>query len=52
MTDQGRDVVMTTIERSPRVEVVVPAEYRPPAAVMVDLAEAIKQHTRLVKRCS
>lgn len=52
MADQGRDVVMTTIERSPRVEVVVPAEYRPPDAVMVDLAEAIKQHTRLVKRCS
>ena len=50
--DQGRDVVMTTVERSPRVEVVVPAEYRPPPAVMVDLADAIKQHTELVKRCS
>jgi hypothetical protein len=50
--DQGVDVVMTTVERSPRVEVRVPAEYRPPVAVMVDLGEAIKQHTRLVKRCS
>ncbi len=52
MADQGRDLVMTTIERSPRVEVLVPAEYRPPPAVMVDLAEAIKRHTRLVKPCS
>jgi len=52
IADQSDDLVMTTIERSPRVEVVVPAEHRPPAAVMVDLAEAIKQHTRLVKRCS
>ena len=52
MADQSQDIVMTTVERSPRVEVLVPAEYRPPPAVMVDLAEAIKQHTRLVKRCS
>jgi len=50
--DQDEDVVMTTVERSPRVEVVVPAEYRPPAAVMVDLAEVITEHTRLVKACS
>ncbi len=52
MADQGHDVAMTTIERSPLVEVLVPAEHRPPDAVMVDLGEAIKQHTRLVKRCS
>jgi hypothetical protein len=52
IADQERDVVMTTVERSPRVEVTVPAEYRPPPAVMVDLAEAIKRHTRLVKPCS
>jgi hypothetical protein len=52
VADQEVDVVMTTVERAPRVEVVVPAEYRPPEAVMVDLAEAIKQHTRLVKPCS
>ncbi len=50
--DQGQDVVMTTVERSPRVEVVVPADYRPPPAVMVDLAAAITEHTVLVKRCS
>ena len=50
--DQGKDVVMTSVERTPRVEVRVPAEYRPPVPVMVDLGEAIKAHTRLVKRCS
>jgi hypothetical protein len=50
--DQDLDVVMTTVERSPRVEVTVPAEYRPPPAVMVDLADAITGHTRLVKKCS
>jgi hypothetical protein len=50
--DQGVDVTMTTLGREPRVEVVVPAAYRPPDAVMVDLAAAIKAHTRLLRRCS
>jgi hypothetical protein len=50
--DQGADVVMTTVERDPAVEVKVPATYRPPDAVMVDLGTAVKAHTRLVKRCS
>ena len=50
--DQSKDVVMTAIERSPRVEVVVPAELRPPVAAMVDLGGAIKEHTRLVKPCA
>jgi len=50
--DQGADVVMTTIGRSPAVEVVVPASYRPSTAAMVDLATAIKQHTREVAPCS
>jgi hypothetical protein len=52
LTDQDEDVVMTTIGRVPAIEVVVPAEYRPPAATMVDLAEDIKQHTKVVSPCS
>jgi hypothetical protein len=50
--DQGADVVMTTVGRDPAVEVKVPATYRPPDAVMVDLGQAVKAHTRLVKPCS
>jgi len=50
--DQGTDVVMTTIGRSPSVEVVVPAQDRPPVAAMVDLAPVIKAHTRVTHRCS
>jgi hypothetical protein len=52
ISDQGKDVVMTTIGRKPRVEVVVPSEYRPPEAVMVDLADTIKAHTKVVSPCS
>ena len=50
--DQEADVTMTTIGREPAVEVVVPATYRPPDAVMVDLADAVKASTRVVRRCS
>ena len=50
--DQDADVVLTTIGRTPAVEVTVPASYRPPDAVMVDVAPAIKQHTRVTRRCS
>ena len=52
MEDQSADVVMTTIGRSPAVEVRVPASYRPSTAPMVDLAKAIKAHTREVSPCS
>jgi hypothetical protein len=52
MQDQGADVRMTTIGRSPSVEVLVPAEDRPPVAAMVDLAPTIKAHTRVTRRCS
>ncbi len=52
IADQGSDVVLTTIGRKPAVEVAVPSEHRPPDAVMVDLAGAIKQHTRIVEPCS
>jgi hypothetical protein len=43
--DQSADVTMTTRGRSPRVQVRLPARYRPPADVMVDLAAAVKAHT-------
>jgi hypothetical protein len=49
--DQGMDVVMTTIGRAPDVEVTLPAQYRPPAAAMVDLGSVIKRHTREVRPC-
>ena len=41
---------MTTIERRPRVEVVLPARYRPPSTAMIDLARVVKAHTRKVKQ--
>jgi hypothetical protein len=49
--DQGADVLMTTVGRSPRVEVLVPADYRPPVAAMVDVAGTVKQHTRRTGGC-
>ena len=52
ISDQQVDVVLTTIGRAPNVEVVVPAEYRPPDAVMVDLAAVIKKRTELVEKCA
>ena len=52
IADHDADVVMTTVGREPAVEVKVPATYRPPDAVMVDLGTAVKAHTRLVKPCS
>jgi hypothetical protein len=52
MNDQSVDVVMTTIGRSPSVEVTLPAQYRPPTDAMVDLAPVIKAHTRTTRPCS
>jgi len=49
--DQSADVVMTTLGRSPAIEVVVPAGYRPSTAAMVDLAGVVKAHTREVSPC-
>ncbi len=43
IVDQSADVVMTTIGFEQNVEVTVPAQYRPPAAAMVDLAGPIKR---------
>jgi hypothetical protein len=52
MDDQSVDVVMTTLGREPAVQVTLPAQYRPPATAMVDLAAAIKAHTRQTTPCS
>lgn len=52
MADQTADVVMTTIDFQPAVQVQLPAAYRPTAAAMVDLAPAIKQTLKHVDRCS
>ena len=49
--DQSADVVMTTIGFEQNVEVTVPARYRPPAAAMVDLADAIKDSIRERRPC-
>ena len=49
--DQGADVLMTTVGRRPHVEVLVPADYRPPVAAMVDVAGTVKQHTRRTGGC-
>jgi hypothetical protein len=49
--DQSLDVVMTTVGRRPAVEVVLPADYRPPVAAMVDLGEVVKEHTEVTRPC-
>ena len=51
ITGEAVDVVMTTIGRSPDVEVRIPADYFPPADAMVDLAPALRRHTQTVARC-
>jgi hypothetical protein len=50
--DQTVDVVLTTIGYAPVVRVEVPARYRPPNAVMVDLAPAIKKALKRTQPCS
>ncbi|HEU4568830.1 MAG TPA: DUF3515 domain-containing protein [Marmoricola sp.] len=49
--DQHADVVMTTVHRSPAVQVELPGEYRPPVAAMVDLTKVIRQHTTAHGHC-
>jgi hypothetical protein len=45
MSDQNADVLMTTVGRSPSVDVTVPARYRPSLGPMVDLAPALQART-------
>ena len=51
ITGEPVDITMTTVGRSPVVEVRLPAEHFPPANAMVDLAPAIKQTTRKTSTC-
>jgi hypothetical protein len=52
--DQSAEAVLTTVGRTPAIEVRLPAHYRPtgPAAVMVDLAPVLKAHTRVTTPCT
>jgi hypothetical protein len=51
--DPGANVVMTAVGRVPLVQVTVPAQYRPEGlpATMIDLAKAIRAHTKVVSHC-
>ncbi|MCZ4498131.1 MAG: hypothetical protein JWQ74_684 [Marmoricola sp.] len=51
INDQRADVLMTTIGRTPAIEVLVPASYRPSTAAMVDLGATIKAHTKVTRPC-
>ena len=51
VTGSAEPVTMTTIGRDVNVEVSLPVEHFPPAAAMVDLAEAIKATTTMVDPC-
>jgi hypothetical protein len=51
IANEPTDVVMTTVDRRPRVEVRLPKEYFPPAAAMVQLASAIKRTTTRTTAC-
>lgn len=51
--DTGSEIVMTTIGRTPALEVTVPARYRPnaPANVMIDLEGVVTAHTEKTGSC-
>ena len=53
LLDESTDVTMTAVGYRPRVQVDVPASYRPEgvAAAMSELAGPVDDHLRLVKRC-
>ena len=46
ITDQGLDVLATTMSELPRVEVAVPAELRPPQGILTDLSDALRAQGR------
>jgi hypothetical protein len=50
--DELGDVTMTTIGWTPAVQVRIPADYRPPAATMIDLSAAIKETLERTGDCS
>jgi hypothetical protein len=50
-TGKPTEITMTTVGRTPRVDVRIPADYWPPATAMADLATVTKQHLREVRPC-
>jgi hypothetical protein len=51
ITGEPTDLVLTVVDRSPRVELFVPEEYYPPAAAMVDLAPAVTGAIEQTRPC-
>jgi hypothetical protein len=51
VTGEPTEVVMTSVDRRPRVEVRLPEELFPPAAAMVNLAPALKRTTVRTDAC-
>lgn len=45
ITGEAAEILMTTVDRTPAVEVLIPADYFPPAGAMVDLAGPISSTT-------
>lgn len=50
--EQGSSVTMTTIGFDPVVQVRIPADYRPPSDVMIEVGDVVKQELERVGRCS
>jgi hypothetical protein len=53
IADQGMDATLTAVEYRPLVSVTIPADYRPEgaAAAIADLAQPVKDHLRLGRKC-
>jgi hypothetical protein len=49
--EEYADVTMWTVHREPVVEVLLPAEHWPPAAMLVDVAGTVREHTERTGRC-
>jgi len=52
ITGEPRPITMTTIGRAVNVEVSLPTEHWPPAAAMVDLADAVKKTVPQERPCA
>ena len=50
--DQDADVQMTTIGFQPPVRIDLPSEYRPPAAVLVEISDVVKATLRQTRGCA
>lgn len=54
VSDNGSEVVFTTLFRKPGIEVIIPAHYRPqgPSNVLVDITAAVRAHTTAHQHCA